>query len=117
MKTLVKCHPVRGRGLFARSFIAAGEIIEICELILIDTEDAPDTLEAYVYHYRRGTVALALGNGSLLNHSDRSNSGVAFNYQKRQLVIRAKKAISPEEEITIDYGYDQEQRRRFKIST
>jgi SET domain-containing protein len=42
---------------------------------------------------------VALGNGSLLNHADKANSGFYFNYQKRLLCIKARRDIDPGQEI------------------
>lgn len=115
MKTKVLKDSRKGRGLYANSEIRNGEIIEICELIIMKPQEVLDTLESYVYEYSRDKVAIALGNGSLLNHSDKSNSEFYFNYKKRQLTIRAKKNIRAGEEITINYGYDSDLKRRFNI--
>lgn len=116
MKTKVLKDKRKGRGLYANTEISKGELIEVCELILMDMEEVQDSLEGYVYGYSRNKAAIALGNGSLLNHSDKSNSDFYFNYRKKQLCITAKKKISPGEEITINYGYDQKTKRKFRIS-
>lgn len=115
MKTIVRKDRTKGRGLYATKGIKSGELIEACELIVMDYDEVQDTLEGYVYEYSKYRVAIALGNGSLLNHSDRSNSEFYFNYRKKQLCIRAKKNIRQGEEITINYGYNSEMKRRFKI--
>jgi uncharacterized protein len=115
MKTKVLKDPKKGRGLYAKEEFSTGEIIEVCELILMNIEEVRDTLESYVYQYSRNTVAIALGNGSLLNHCNKSNSEFYFNYKKRQLFIKARKRILPGEEITINYGYDSELKKRFNI--
>jgi uncharacterized protein YbbC (DUF1343 family) len=39
MKTRVKRHPVRGRGLFAKAPISPGEVIEVCDMIVMDPEE------------------------------------------------------------------------------
>lgn len=116
MKTKVLKDSRKGRGLYAAKEIKTGEVIEICELILLNPGEVKETLEAYVYQYSKEKVAIALGNGSLLNHSDQSNSEFTFNYRKRLLRIKAKKRIRPGQEITINYGYDENLKRKFKIS-
>lgn len=116
MKTKVLKDKKKGRGLYADSEIKKGELIEVCELILMNLNEVQDSLEGYVYGYTKTKAAIALGNGSLLNHSDKSNSDFYFNYRKQQLCITAKKKISPGEEITINYGYDEKTKRKFNIS-
>jgi SET domain-containing protein len=72
-------------------------------------------LEGYVYEYSKNKAAVALGNGSLLNHSDKANSDFEFDYKKKMLLIRAIRSISPGEEVTINYRYNPDDRTRFQI--
>lgn len=116
MKTCILRDKRKGRGLYAKTEIRKGELIEACELILIDMNDVNGALEGYVYGYSKNKAALALGNGSLLNHSDRSNSEFYFDYRRKKLLIRAKRRIRPGEEITINYGYNEELKKRFNIT-
>lgn len=116
MKTKVLKDSRKGRGLYAAKEIKSGEVIEKCELILMSSDEVKNTLEGYVYQYTKDKVAIALGNGSLLNHSDSSNSEFSFNYRKKILQIKAKRRILPGQEITINYGYDQALKKRFRIS-
>ncbi len=115
MKIVIQKHPIKGRAVFATEPIMKGEIIETCELLLLKLESVPEELEGYAYQYSKGTAAIALGNGSLLNHSKKANCDFSFNYKKQHLYIRAKKVIKAGEEITINYRYDSESKKRFKI--
>ena len=61
------------------------------------------------------TSALALGHGSLYNHSDESNAFVEMEDSTNLLYFYALKKIKAGEEITIDYGYSKKDREKFGI--
>jgi SET domain-containing protein len=98
----------KGRGVFARRPIEDGEIIERVPVIVLPAEHVGDDpnhnpLVGYVFAWGRGTVALALGYGSLYNHSFEPNAryedvGVRT---KRFVAIRD---IRAGEEITVNYN-------------
>ena len=114
-KTAIRKDPLKGRGVFAIEGFKRGELVECCELILMDLKEVRDTLEGYVYQYSKNKAAVALGNGSLFNHSKKANCEFYFHYAKKLLYVRAKKLIPPGQEITINYGYDTALKERFKI--
>lgn len=115
MKTQIKIDPVKGRGVYAVHHFKKESIIEKCQLIVFDIKDLQGILEGYVFEYSKKKVALALGNGSLYNHSDQSNAFCTIDYKKNILEVKTKRAIKPGEEITIDYGYSPSERKKFKI--
>lgn len=116
MSLYIKHDPVKGRGVFTAEDIPKGEVIEICELIFLRFEDISDSLEPYVYQYNNKLVAVALGNGSLYNHSSRANAVFSFNKSTKQLQLVAKNRIKADTEITINYGYNKTQKRKFRIT-
>lgn len=115
MKVVIKKDPVKGRGVYASEKISKGELIEVCELIIVDMENISGELERYAYYYTRNQAAIALGNGSLFNHSQKANSEFSINYKQQRLYIRAKKTIKPGDEITINYRYDAPLRKKYKL--
>lgn len=115
MNVEIKKDPVKGRGVYASEKISKGEVIEVCELILVDLKNISGILERYAYYYNSKKAAIALGNGSLFNHSKKANADFTLNHKQRRLYIRAKKTINPGEEITINYRYDAPLRRKFKL--
>ena len=114
MKIMILKDSIIGRGVFAKETIESGELIETCELILLDPEEVHKTLEGYVYQFSQNKVAVALGNGSLLNHADKANSEFYFNYQKRLPYIKARRDTDPGKEITTNYGYDKDSKKNSK---
>ena len=99
----------KGRGVIARKAIPADTVIERAPVLVIPTEQVEDDAHLcdYVYHWGRDTVALALGYGSLYNHSYKPNAryddvGVMTK------VFTAIRDIAPGEEITINYNGEPE---------
>ena len=115
MKTIILTVPYKGRGVFSKKTIAAGTLIEVCQLLFIKNKSVPDELEGYVFECDKKTSALALGNGSLYNHSDEANAFVEMEDHSNLLYFLANRKIKPNEEITIDYGYTKKERKKFGI--
>jgi SET domain-containing protein len=100
----------KGRGVFARRPIAEGMIIERVPVILMPINLLVGGLEnpllaKFVFYRNRSTVALALGYGSLYNHSYTPNA----RYEDEAgpvMVYTASRDITPGEEITINYNGD-----------
>ncbi len=117
MKTEIRHTPQKGRGIFALADIRPGEIIETCQLILMEMDEIQGVLEAYIFQYKKKVAAVALGNGSLYNHSDRPNAEFYFNYKKKVLIFRALKKIAAQSEITVNYGYTASEKKQFAIKS
>ena len=98
----------KGRGVFAKQLIPAGTVFERVPLLIIPAKEVLECehgsfLSQYVFEYGRGTVALALGYGSLYNHSYTPNA--RYDDVGRQTKeYRALRDIQPGEEITINYN-------------
>jgi len=104
----VKRIPGKGRGVFAREPIAAGTVFERVPLLVIPARDILEgensgILAAYVFEYGKGKVALALGFGSLYNHSFCPNARYD-DAGKQVKEFMALRDILPGEEITINYN-------------
>lgn len=102
---------ISGRGVFAKSKIEKGEIIEIAPVIIIPfNEKHLLPLELARYVFKSGvsgheTSALAMGLGSFYNHSERPNAIYHLSVLKRIIEFIALEDIDPNVEITVDYGY------------
>jgi len=106
----------KGRGVFARKPIRKGTLIERAPMILLPIGEvysgAPRTkLAEYVFLWGRDTVAVALGYGSLYNHSYQPNASY-HNAGPRTQVFRAIRDIEAGEEITVNYNGAPRSRRR-----
>ncbi len=97
----------KGRGVFARKLIPEGTIFERVPLLVIPAKEILECnhgtlLLGYVFEYKK-QVALALGYGSLYNHS--YNPNARYDDAGRQIKeFSALRDIYPGEEITINYN-------------
>ena len=98
------------RGLVAARDLTEGELIEACPLVLIPVtqEEALEqtALSVYYFLWTDEHYCLALGYGSLYNHSYHANVRFIHDYDKRQIVFRAARNISKSEELTVNYNGD-----------
>ena len=99
----------KGRGVFARRPIRKGEVIETVPVIVLSAEDYEEgvsgtVLAHYGFEWGRGRMALALGYGSLYNHSYRPNA--RYNDVGRTKVFLALRDIAAGEEVTVNYNGD-----------
>ena len=104
----------KGRGVFARRSIPEGEVIETCPVLVLPAEQVGDdparhALAAYIFEWGPGTVALALGYGSLYNHSQQPNARYEDIGGRTKLFV-ALRDIAPGEEITVNYNGEPENR-------
>lgn len=98
-----------GRCVFSSKDIKKNEIVEISELILIKKDKEikkihETILNNYVYSYGPKWIAIALGIGSLFNHSKKPN--IHYYKKNKKLYFIAKKDIKKNNQLFIDYGYD-----------
>lgn len=99
--------PRKGRGVFARTSIPKGTVIERVPVIVVPmreilTNAQRSVLLDYAFEWRSGTVAIALGYGSLYNHSYRPNAQV-FTSRLTKIFV-AIRNIQRGEEITFNYN-------------
>src|SRR5689334_8408228 len=106
----IKHFPDKGRGVVAQQTFCAGETIERPPVIVVSAEEAPlirDTKLAH-YYFEWGAdcrqAAIALGYGSLYNHSYTPNARYEFREDEECLEFIALRDIEPGEEITINYN-------------
>ena len=108
----VKQTRTKGRGVFAREFIPQGTEFERVPVIVIPAEQvledaAGGIVQEYVFQWGRGTVALALGFGSMYNHSYAPNA----RYDDKGRLTKVFSAVAdihPGDEITINYNGHEE---------
>ena len=96
----------KGRGVFARRAIRKGEVFETCPVLVLPAGSLGATdggLWDYGFEWGEGTVALALGFGSLYNHSYRPNARYD-DVLPATKEFSALRAIAPGEEVTVNYN-------------
>jgi uncharacterized protein len=97
----------KGRGVFARRAIKKGTVIECVPVVIVplklvvEGRDNP-ALARYFYAWNRTAVAVALGYGSLYNHSYTPNA--VYSDRDMMIFYRALRNISAGEEITVNYN-------------
>lgn len=102
--------PIHGWGVFALDDIAAGTLVEICPAVIIDAEHAEmvdDTeLWGLTFDWGDGCHALALGHGSLFNHSQDPSVYAELDHDAATIEFTAVRNIAAGEELTLRYVAD-----------
>lgn len=101
-----------GRGVYAARAFKRNELIETAPVIVVKDSDIrdKDRLSHYAFEWCRGYSAIALGVGSLFNHSEEPNANWRLSKGDNTLRFYAVKAIKEGEEIFTHYGYDPTER-------
>jgi uncharacterized protein len=100
---------VHGRGVFAARRFETGDVIEECPVLTVSEDQAPllDETDLYGFTFEWGDgVALALGFGSLYNHSWIPNARYDHDYDRDLVVYSAVTTIDAGKEITVNYSGD-----------
>ena len=101
-----------GRGVFCANDIIQGSLIEICPVIIIPIHqmDFLKKTALYDYYFEWGEKnqegAIALGLGSIYNHSTNSNARYLLDFEKKTIDIYSISSINAGEEITVNYNGD-----------
>jgi uncharacterized protein len=101
---VVKKSPGKGRGVFGRIDIKKGTTIETVPLIVFDNDECQGKQMArYVFEWTKKTSAIALGYGSIYNHSFEPNARYYDGRNETKLFV-AIRDIKAGEEITVNYN-------------
>jgi tRNA-specific adenosine deaminase 3 len=108
MKNLLEVRDAgtRGRGVFATKDIPKGSIVEVSPVILLPEASVDKILDQYVFLWDTVNYALALGLGSLFNHSSKPNMNMTVRLRRKELVFRTRRLVKANEEMTHSYGYE-----------
>jgi SET domain-containing protein len=97
----------KGRGVFTSRDIPKGSIIESAPVIICSEKDRliihKTLLHDYYFLWNENECAIALGYGSLYNHSDKPNADFALDYMSNTIDFSAIMDIQAGEEIMINY--------------
>ncbi len=97
------------RGLIANEKISKNQIIEQCPALIYRKN--PEVIEQtifdnYVFDWDEQHEAMALGYGSLCNHSYTPNASVDYDMKANEVIFSALRDIEIGEEIMINYNDD-----------
>src|SRR5581483_7626475 len=90
-KVYISHSSLEGLGVFAKADISAGELIEVAPVILIPEEQITDLAKIRLLDYffawgpKLEKAAIALGYGSLYNHSYAPNAKFIENYDSQTI--------------------------------
>lgn len=102
--------PKAGRGVFAKVGIKQGEIIEICPIIKVPKNDLSKLNESFLVTYfiyfgkNKEQIALALGFGSIYNHSNKPNAVFKIKLKEELIEFVALSNVKKDNEITFNYN-------------
>lgn len=102
--------PNKGRGVFAAKAFRKGEVIETAPVIVLsnDSMGLLDYTELYNYYFLWGNdqsqCAIALGFGSIYNHSYQPNARYNTYYREQIIEFVCIENIAPGEEIVVNYN-------------
>jgi uncharacterized protein len=108
--------PGKGRGVRAGRTFARGEVIDSPPVVVLSAREwqlVEQTILgqfAFGWDDAKGSVAIALGAGSFLNHSYAPNVASDKDVRGRRIVFSAVRDIARGEELTINYNGDLDSR-------
>ena len=102
----------KGRCVHTASPISKGDLIEVCPVIVFSPHDLEKIHSTHLHDYYflwgedRKSGAIALGFGSLYNHSKNANAEFEIDLIDNQIRFFCIQPIPPGDEITISYVDD-----------
>ncbi len=103
----VRPSPLGGRGVYTSQLIPEGTIVELAPVIVLNTQDRKAIhatgLHDYYFIWDGDQAVIALGYGSLYNHSSEANLAFEMDYEFDQIRFSAVRDIVAGEELLIDY--------------
>ncbi|KAJ6557398.1 cytidine deaminase-like protein, partial [Mycena vulgaris] len=106
---VIKNSQGKGRGVFAARAIASHTVVEISPVILLTKEEYEThgrftSLDEYTFKWKNGSRAVALGLGSLFNHSNFPNVSYKIDSSTDSIHYTTTRNVEPDEEMCIYYG-------------
>jgi SET domain-containing protein len=110
-KIYIDKSPVHGWGVFAKEDIMEGEVFEECPILTLPMKhgDVSSLLIDYRFNWPSGVSewteqVIALGFGSLYNHSENANAYWVSNNENKTFKFVSNRLIKQGEEIFVWYG-------------
>jgi uncharacterized protein len=101
-----------GRGVFTKKEIAAGTIIEVAPVIVMNNNDRKlidqTLLHDYIFEWGEESerCCMALGLVPIYNHSYNSNCEYYMDFDSDTILIQTVRDVEKGEELTINYNGD-----------
>ena len=103
----VKPSPIHRYGVFAKKDICINEVVEECPVVIFDklTRNYQEALSTgRSFQWSDDNCVIALGYGSMYNHSEEPNAEFKSDYENEILSFIATKDIPAGAEVLISYG-------------
>lgn len=113
----------KGRGVFTKKNIPAGKVIEVSPVIVMKAGEKylidQTILHDYIFLWGEETSECCLGLGflSMYNHSYTSNCEYFMEYDKQIMFIKTVREVQADEELTINYNGDWDNKKRVWFDT
>jgi SET domain-containing protein len=104
----------KGKGVFTSQFILEGTEIEVAPVIIIPPSEIELINKTNLYNYyflwgeTKQSAAIALGYGSMYNHSYQPNVAYKMDFKKETITFVAWKNIEATHELCINYNGDED---------
>jgi SET domain-containing protein len=103
----IRSSAIHGRGVFATRAFAAGDTVERCPVVVVPAAERHlldgTHLFNYYFDWEHDAAAIALGYGSLYNHSGSPSARYRKVFDADVVEFVALRDIEPTCEITVDY--------------
>ncbi|MEO5944143.1 MAG: SET domain-containing protein [Ferruginibacter sp.] len=102
----------KGRGIFTNKKIAAGTVVEISPVIVMEKTDRSHLdktlLHDYIFEWglKKNQCCMALGFIPIYNHSYKSNCEYFMDFEEESIFVKTVRLIKEGEELTINYNGD-----------
>ena len=100
----------KGKGVFTRERIAAGTVVEISPVIVMQAADRihldKTLLHDYIFEWgkNKDKCCMSLGIIPMYNHSYKSNCEYFMDYEDETMFVKTVRIIKKGEELTINYN-------------
>lgn len=114
----INSSPIGGRGVFTAVDLEPGECVEVCPVVHFSSQDLKyvEKTVLYNYYFQWGADftqgAIALGFGSLYNHSHEPNAKYELDLEHETIDFVTIKPIAAGAEITVSYNGDENDKTR-----
>jgi hypothetical protein len=95
-------------GMYCIEDIQEDSVVEICPIIILPEEQTKEIVKGHVlyeyyFEWKKKSIAIALGYGSLYNHAEKPNAVFEPDYKNQFIIFKSLRHIPAGEEIVVDY--------------